>query len=160
MRSDGERHHFETAAHLAVGMLDVLSDAPAPTVLNLNVPSRPIDALRGVRRGTISTAGMIRGVTREEDPSSTGAEADGVRPEIGANRDALRQGRIALELGTAVPSLGDVTDEAPDDDGALVAAGYASITALVGVREDRADATHQLVARATELGNALLDTRG
>jgi 5'-nucleotidase len=159
MRSDGERHHFETAADLAVAMLDVLTDAPARTVLNLNVPSRPIDDLRGVRHGALSTAAMIRGVTREEDPRSSDGSVDGVRPEIASTSTALREGRIVLQLGTAIPSLGDVTDEAPDDDGALVAAGYASITALVGVREDQAERSRALLSRAAEVGRALLAGR-
>ena len=38
--------------------------------------------------------------------------------------------------GSAVPSLGDVSDEEPEDDGALVAAGFASLTPLRSVHED------------------------
>ena len=60
-------------------------------------------------------------------------------------------GEIVLALGAVVPSLGDVTDEEPEDDGALVGAGFASLTPLVGVHEDvdiRADEIVRALAHA------------
>jgi hypothetical protein len=39
-------------------------------------------------------------------------------------------------LGAATPQLGDVSDEDADEDGALLAAGYASLTPLRGPHED------------------------
>ena len=39
-------------------------------------------------------------------------------------------------MGAATPDIGDVSDENEDEDGALVVAGYASLTALKGPRED------------------------
>jgi len=170
LRSDGERHHWETAAEVAVSLLRVLSDAPARTVLNLNVPSIPLPELRGIRRGKMSSAAVIKGVTRVEDEdggtderSVAGAEQperafapadqrERVR-ESGSRRDARSgprpgEGIIVLHRGTAVPSLGDVSDEGPDEDGALVAAGYASLTALTAITESRSVVTDRLVARA------------
>jgi hypothetical protein len=50
---------------------------------------------------------------------------------------------IPLTLGSSVPDLGDVSDEAEDDDGALVAAGFAAVTVIRSVHEagdDEADA--------------------
>ena len=141
MRSGVVPERWETAAAIAVQLLAVLASAPARTVLNLNVPSLPLEELRGVRRGRISTAGVIRSAT----------DRDGWR-EIGEDR--LRRsgdgetGEIRLQLGAAVPSLGDVGDEDPEDDGALVAAGFASLTPLVGVREDSGPDTDELVRRA------------
>ena len=35
---------------------------------------------------------------------------------------------LPLRLGSATPALGDVSDEEPDEDGALLAAGYATLT--------------------------------
>jgi 5'-nucleotidase len=155
-------YHFETAAQLAVAMLATLHDAPPRTVLNLNVPSCPLTALRGIRHGRISTAGVIKHVARAHDPGSTepvrgpvsidapGSITDSAPrstgdPAVGALGDS---GVVALQLGTAVPSLGDVDDEAPDEDGALIAAGFASITALVGVHEDTSQAADDVVALA------------
>jgi hypothetical protein len=55
---------------------------------------------------------------------------------------------LSLNLGSAVPELGDVSDEEPDDDGALVAAGYAALTALRGVHEDSDAGSDDLVRAA------------
>ena len=71
-------------------------------MLNLNVPSVPPDELRGVRRGRISTAGIIKSAAERPPPAD--------RPVVpwpgqSATRD---EGEIRLTLGTAVPSLGDV----------------------------------------------------
>jgi 5'-nucleotidase len=138
LRSDGEQHHWETAAAVAVSLLDVLARAPERTVFNLNVPSLPLDSLRGIRRGHTSTADVVKAVSR--------ADQGGIPGESG--------GRIVLAHGTAVPALGDVGDEAPDEDGALVAAGYASLTTLIGVHEDRGgdadDLVEQALARAQQ----------
>jgi 5'-nucleotidase len=115
----GEDTHFDTAASVALEVLAQMEDAPARTLLNLNVPNLPAHELRGVRRGRISTAGIIK---------SAGPTAGG---------HALSdEGELPLRLGAATPQLGDVSDEEPEDDGALVVAGFASLTALRGVHED------------------------
>lgn len=122
-----EHAPFEVAAELAAGAIDELAAAPPRSLLNLNVPALGRDELRGVRRGRISTAGIVRAAG-----------------ELGA---LAEEGEIPLRLGSAVPSLGDVSDEEPEDDGALVAAGYASLTPLRSVREDT-DENAQALARA------------
>jgi 5'/3'-nucleotidase len=115
----GEDVHYDTAAAVAVEVLDALMGAPGRTVLNLNVPNLPRHELSGVRRARISTAGIIK---------SAGPRAGG--PPLA---DA---GELPLRLGAATPTLGDVSDEEPDEDGALLAAGYASLTPLRGPHED------------------------
>jgi 5'-nucleotidase len=110
---------FAVAAELAVEVLDQLGQAPPRTLLNLNVPALGRQALKGVRRGRVSTAGIVKSAGGDEGLAELG--------------DA---GEIALRLGSAVPALGDVSDEEPEDDGALVAAGYASLTPLRSVHED------------------------
>jgi hypothetical protein len=97
--------------------------------------------LRGVRRGRISTAGIIKSATDRLGPAQ-GGPGRGGDPE---------EGEIRLTLGTAVPSLGSVEGEDPEDDAALVAAGYASLTALSGVREDTASGADELVREAVSL---------
>ncbi len=115
----GEDVHYDTAADVALEVLGQMEGAPARTLLNLNVPNLAPNELRGVRRGRISTAGLIK---------SAGPRAGG---------SALSdEGELPLRLGAATPQLGDVSDEAPEDDGALVVAGYASLTPLRGVHED------------------------
>jgi 5'-nucleotidase len=124
---------YDVAALLAVEVLDQLVVAPPRTLLNLNVPALARHELRGVRRGRISTAGIVK---------SAGAAAGG--EPLGD------EGEIALRLGSAVPSLGDVSDEEPEDDGALVAAGYASLTPLRSVHEDTDTGADDAVRAALE----------
>jgi 5'-nucleotidase len=122
---------YEVAADLAVEVLDQLVLAVPRTLLNLNVPALPRAELRGVRRGRISTAGIVK---------AAGPAAGG--EPLG---DA---GEITLRLGSAVPSLGDVSDEEPDDDGALVAQGFASLTPLRSVHEDTDTAADDAIRAA------------
>ena len=111
--------HYDTAARIAVEVLDQYADAPAGTLLNLNVPNLSAAELKGVRRGRISNAGIIKSV-RGDDENKVWGES----------------GEIPLRFGAATPELGDVSDEQADEDGALVAAGYASLTPLRGVHEE------------------------
>jgi 5'-nucleotidase len=130
MRSGPEPLPWDTAAQLAVEVLPALAAAPVPTVFNLNVPALATGDLRGVRRGRIGTAGLIRAAT---DP-----ELDSVQVEGRATGRPVapgHEGQLRLRLGAAVPALGDIGDEPPEDDAALVTHGFASLTALVGVRE-------------------------
>ncbi len=130
---------FDVAAGLGAEVLDQLCVAPPRTLLNLNVPALGRTELRGVRRGRISTAGIVK------------AAGDGAGGEqLG---DA---GEIVLRLGSAVPSLGDVSDEEPEDDGALVAAGYASLTPLRSVHEDTDTGADDTVRAAIEVLDAHL----
>ncbi len=122
---------YETAATLAVAALHDLEHAPPRTVINLNVPNLKLEDLKGVRHGRISTAGIIKSSTKGTPTLPT-------EPF----------GHVPLTLGSSVPDLGDVSDEADDDDGAIVASGYASVTVLRSVHEatdDEADA----LARST-----------
>jgi 5'-nucleotidase len=125
---------YDTAANVAVAVLDELLAAPARTLFNLNVPSVALTDLKGIRRGRISTAGIIKRAVGDGQGDRT--------LRVGES------GMLALNLGSAVPELGDVSDEEPDDDGALVAAGYAALTALRGVHEDSDPGSDDLVRAA------------
>jgi len=143
MRSGGRGEHWSTAARIAVSLLPALVAAPPRTVLNLNVPSVSLEDLRGIRRGRISTAGIIKAASDSLGPRAVIPGEGAIRvPTPGGGVD---EGEIRLTLGAAIPSLGDVGDEDPEDDGALVAAGFASITPLAGVREDAGPDADDLV---------------
>ncbi|MGH9108846.1 MAG: 5'/3'-nucleotidase SurE [Acidimicrobiales bacterium] len=145
LRSGSSPEQWGTASTLAVATLPELSAAPAGTVLNLNVPSVPLGELRGVRRARISGSGIVR--------SAGNARLAGGGPAGGGDPD---EGEVRLALGAAVPSLGRLEGLDPDDDASLVAAGYASLTPLVGVREDTGAAAGDLVEHALEaMGRAL-----
>src|SRR5262249_30083623 len=97
---------FDTAAHVALDVVPMLLDAPERSVLNLNVPARDYDDVRGVRWARLAAFGAVRAAVAEAP-----------------------DGRLQFE----VRATGDVPP--PDSDHGLVNAGYASLTTLVGVAE-------------------------
>ncbi|MEJ7583619.1 MAG: 5'/3'-nucleotidase SurE [Acidimicrobiales bacterium] len=102
-----EQPHWGTAARFAAAALEWLESVPVRTVLNLNLPDRPFADVRGVRWAELAAFGTVRAAVVSSDDGPLQME--------------LR------ETGLALP---------PDTDTALVAAGYAAITAIVGVRSD------------------------
>lgn len=127
----GEDVHYDTAAEVAIEVLQELLNAPTRTLLNLNVPNLPASGLKGVRRGRVSGAGIVKSAS----PSMAGEKLGD-------------EGELSLRLGAATPQLGDVSDEDADEDGALLAAGYASLTPLRGPHEDSDPALDGLVHSA------------
>ncbi len=127
----GEAIHFETAANVAMEVIEGLLSAPSRTLFNLNVPNLPTAQLRGVQRGRISLAGVVK---------AAGPSAGG--------EPLADEGELTLRVGAASPELGDVSDEAADEDGALIAAGYASLTPLRGPHEDSDPALDATVREA------------
>ena len=97
---------YDTAARFALDVLPMLFEAPARSVLNLNVPARSYDEVLGLRWARLAAFGTVRA-----------AVAD--RPD----------GRKQFELrasGVKAP---------PDSDVGLVEQGYAALTTIVGVVE-------------------------
>ncbi len=145
LRSHPEPPQWETAATLARLVVPQLARAPVPTSLSLNVPSVPLSELRGVRRGGIGAARIIRSAEDPEQPTLRTGQPRFERTggDVG--------GYLHLELGSAIPALGDVSGEGPHEDASLVAAGFASLTPILGVREDPDATTASLVARLVTL---------
>ncbi|MGY6500423.1 MAG: 5'/3'-nucleotidase SurE [Acidimicrobiales bacterium] len=103
--TEGGEPQWATAADLAQSALGWLIDAPERTVLNLNVPNVAPDQVRGVRWARLAPFGTVRAAVAESS-----------------------DGRIQMELtatGVELPA---------DTDTALVHAGYAAITSIVGIR--------------------------
>ena len=115
---------LDVAGDVAAAVLDELIASPARTLLNLNVPALSHSELNGVSRARISNAGLVKASTL-----LLGAESS-VEMSVGDT------GKLGITLGSAIPELGDVSDEEPEDDGALLAAGFATLTPLRGVHED------------------------
>jgi 5'-nucleotidase len=99
--------HWETAAAVGAQALHWLIDAPDRTVLNVNVPDLPLDALRGARWATLAPFGTVRLAVLEQ---------------------ATDGGRVQMELRPTADEL------PPDCDTALVNAGYVAVTTLKGVQ--------------------------
>ncbi|MFC4022152.1 5'/3'-nucleotidase SurE [Micromonospora sp. GCM10011542] len=102
---DVERH-WGTAARVALDLLPRLTAGPVESVLNVNAPDLPHERLRGVRRGTLASFGQVQ---------MTVAEAG-----HGYVRTSLEERGQAAQPGTDV---------------ALLADGYASVTAIRAVTE-------------------------
>lgn len=97
---------FEAAAALALELLPLLVAAPERSVLNLNVPARDRDDVRGIRWARLAPFGEVRAAVASTTDTHLQFE--------------LRANEVAFE---------------PDTDEGLVRAGYAAVTALVGVAE-------------------------
>ena len=117
----GEQPHWDTAAEVARAALGWLVDQPAKTVLNVNVPDVPLADLCGVRWAELAPFGTVRAAIVESEA-----------------------GRLQMELrdtGVELP---------PDSDTALVVAGYAAVTSIVGIRAaPRVDVAEQVERRLT-----------
>jgi 5'-nucleotidase len=118
---------WETPATMAAALVPVLEQAPAGTTLNLNVPNVALGALRGLRHGRLGRVGTIRSAVHVTGDDNTPL------PHV-----ALPPGQTGtLRLDLAAP--GTSTRVHPDTDAGLLARDYASLTALVGVREAGAE---------------------
>lgn len=101
----GDPVYWDTAAELAIAVLAWLDDAEAKTVINLNVPNVPIGSVLGVRSARLAPFGTVR--------TAIVGQTDG---------------HLELELRATEEEL------SADTDTALVNAGYAAVTSIVGIR--------------------------
>ena len=136
---------WETPVSLAAGIVPALEGLPPATILNLNVPAVAPHLLRGLRHGALGTVGLIRSVRPEHTPLPV--EGTPVDPTSRAIVLALRG------MGVASDRIAERAELEPDSDAALVAEGWATLTPLLGVREDASEA-----GRAA-LGSALATYR-
>lgn len=116
-----EAWHWHSATELTAQVLELLIDAPSRAVLNLNVPGLPITEIQGIRWAHLDAFGSVRSAVAESD-----------------------DGRLQFEL------VATDLDPRDDTDRGLVAAGYASLTSIVGIAEAWPDAgveTPEIVER-------------
>lgn len=101
----GVAWHWDTAAVLAVGLVDQVADGPPRSVLNLNVPACRLAEVEGIRWARLAPFGAVRAAM------------------------ATRTDReVLFEL-----TPGDTPD--PDTDQGTVERGWASVTTLIGIAE-------------------------
>jgi 5'-nucleotidase len=130
---------WETPVTLAANLVPVLAAAERGTVLNLNVPAVPLSELRGVRPGTLGRVGLIRSVR-------SGQTVDEVH-----SRQALAMGgaiTLTLRGGRGSDRGEEAAEVDPESDAGLVADGWASLTPILGVREDRSTSGIEVLAKA------------
>lgn len=122
----GDDIHWATAGTLARAAVGWLASAPPTSVVNLNVPNRPLAGVRGVRPARLAPFGTVRTAVVES-----------------------QGGKLQLELRATDVELD------PDTDTALVQAGYAAVTALRGITvSDSVDAGELASAVAGPLSRA------
>lgn len=116
----GKPMHWETAAELALPALAWLSEQPARTVVNLNVPNLPLDEVLGVRWGELATFGSVRTALVESQGGRLQMEFVGRRDEHPEHTDAglVDRGYAALSLLTGILA-------APPEDGLVEAVASA-----------------------------------
>ncbi len=162
LRSGAVPDPWESAAELAVAIVPALAGAPAGTALNLNVPHIALAEIRGLRWARVGGAGLIRSARDPAGWQAPSAEemegparAEAARSALGEGEEAegpAETGEIVLRVASPLPHA----DAGPtgDDDAALVANGYAALTALRGPRGvDDAPLTERLdAAMAPALG--------
>jgi 5'-nucleotidase len=93
---------YRAAGKVAACVIPWAFDAPAPLTLNVNVPSGDVDAVRGVRHAPLASFGTVDTQVTEID-----------------------QGQVVVSYREIDPS-GE-----PDRDAALLAQGFATVTALL-----------------------------
>ena len=103
---------WDTAATIALEVLDLLVDAPPRSVLNVNVPALSRADVKGVRWARLAAFGAVRAAI-------SSVESDG---------------QLQIELRATNETL------PPDTDTALCEAGFATLTTLVGIAESWPDA--------------------
>ena len=119
--------HFETAARVAVQLVQRLCDQPlsAESILNVNIPDLPSDELQGMRATRLGHRHKAEPVVKDEDPRGrpiywvgpAGAEQDA---GPGTDFHAVRNGfvsitplQVDLTRHQALPALADWLREAP-----------------------------------------------
>jgi len=95
--------HYETAARVVTTLLERLPDSPIPrdTFLNINVPDRPWEALRGIEITRLGRRHKAEPVVRALDPRGEPVYwvgAPGSEQDAGPGTDfhALREGRVSV----------------------------------------------------------------
>ena len=142
---EGESVPWETPARLATILLPVVASAPAGTVLNVNAPDVAWADLRGVRSARLGRGGSIRSAVHEgaHHPDASHVPI----PPFDA-------GTLRLDL----TAPWDTPDPDLETDAGLIAADYAALTVLVGVREAGAESAEPVLAASfAALGSAGVD---
>ncbi|MDQ3897570.1 MAG: 5'/3'-nucleotidase SurE, partial [Actinomycetota bacterium] len=97
--------HLATATTVAAAAIDWILDAPAGTVLNVNVPDLPVDRLAGVCQAPLATFGTVQATVREalHEPFTAQFRVTQPAPDPGTDGALLRDGWVTV---TALLGIG------------------------------------------------------
>lgn len=102
-----EAHHWSTAAHYVRELLPRLQELPAGFVLNLNVPDRPADEVKGLETAVLARFGQVQMAVAEagQDFVRTSVEENRARADEGTDLALLTDGYATLTTVRAVAEL-------------------------------------------------------
>jgi 5'-nucleotidase len=113
---DDEARNWQTAAELARKLMPALTTAREGTVINLNVPDRVPEEVRGMRRARLARFGQVQMTIAEaaEDYVRMSMKEEEARPEPGTDLALLLEGWATV---TAIHTIiADESVELPLDD--------------------------------------------
>jgi 5'-nucleotidase len=104
--------HWDTAAELAAEVTEwMLARSGSPMALNLNVPARPLDGVRGVRWAGLASFGYFQVAVRS--PGRLEFEVSATAEQLTPGSDSA----LIAEGFAALTALGDLEADNPSDDG-------------------------------------------
>lgn len=120
-----------TAQAMAAAAVSWLAEAAVGTVLNVNVPDRPLAEIAGVRWARLSRSGIA-------EVAVTGIASGQVRVSV----DWLPPAEVGARAGVGRPT------PRPEDDTVLLAGGYVTVTPISGLGGERDSGAVKALARA------------
>jgi 5'-nucleotidase len=114
---DDEGLEWATAAHLAGTLLGQLSGLPDGTILNLNVPNRPLATLPGVRMASLAPFGQVQMAIAESGEGfvRTAIQDNSDRSLEGTDLALLAQGYATVTPIRSIRAVEDVKLDLPPD---------------------------------------------
>jgi len=96
-----EPRHFDTAAAVAVSMLQAMKHLPPETILNINVPNVPLSAIEGLRATRLGNRHKSEPAVRDTDPGGetiywVGPPGDEQDAGEGTDFDTVRRNMVSV----------------------------------------------------------------
>jgi 5'-nucleotidase len=118
---DNEARNWSTAAELAGQLMPALESVPEGTVININVPDRQADGVRGLCRAELAKFGQVQMTIAEAEEGYVrmSIKEEEQQPDPGTDLALLLEGWATV---TAIRTIGaDDSIELPLDEGAVTA---------------------------------------
>ncbi len=108
-----EKPYFDTAATIACELISLFNFMPSKITLNLNVPSKPIEQLAGIKLTSLSNYGLIKKVIKNQKTSTLNLDLSQHDHKLDELSDiiAVRSNFASITPISSVKSLKDATLE-------------------------------------------------